>query len=262
MVSKIEVGCHECKKENSDPDNPIVFCNQCKTPYHQRCHRPHIDRICIDVLDAKWFCNRCIGQHPELSLETGVPGTEFEPETRKAYLSSLSKTQLINLLEYAETMEPSLPIYSPNTRKHVARLKQETDDIKHIEYQMRPGNEDLVVNVVTERSRKYPDSQGVSVREIFKQIEEDEKQNDLDPAFKHSATRALQRALRKGRLTERNGRYLPNPFYQPSSELGLTQLLKGDDNVMFSHFPLRLVDGQDQNEVLKSDVFSHRVYIN
>lgn len=259
---EIEVGCHACKRENSEPGDPIVFCNQCKTPYHRMCHKPPIDRICIDVLDAKWFCHNCIGQHPELALETGVPGTEFEPETRKAYLSSLSKIQLMHLLEFAETIEPSLPIYSPNTRKHVARLEQENDDIRHIEFQMRPGNEDLVVSVVTEWARRYPDSQGVTIRDIFQQIEQGEKGRDMDAAFKHSATRALQRALRKGRLTERNGKYLPNPYYQPSSELSLTQLLKADDNVMFSHFPLRLIDGQDQNEVIKSDVFSHRVYIN
>lgn len=257
----MEVVCHVCKRESSDPGNPIVFCNQCRTPYHRLCHKPKIDRICIDVLDVKWFCHHCIVQHPELTLETGVSATMIEPETRKAYLSSLSKEQLIHLLEFAETVEPSLPIYSPNTRKHVAQLQQEDEDIRQIEFQMRPGNEDLVANIVSEWARKYPDSQGVTVLDIWQHIEDSGIVSELDATFKHSATRALQRALRKGRLSERNGKYLPNPDYQPSSDLKLTQLLKADDNVMFNHMPLRLMDGQDLNEVVKSDAFSHRVYV-
>lgn len=259
----MEVGsCTVCKKGNSDPENPVLFCPQCQTGYHRFCHKPPIDRIFLDVKDAQWFCHECIGQqNPELIIETGVPGTEIEPETRKEYLQSLSKTQLVLLLQYAESIDPSLPLYSPHTQQHVARLEQENEDMRQIQRQMLPGNEDLVVQVISEYAKRHAKTPGVTISDIWEIIEQSGKVKALDAAFKHAATRALQRALRKGRLMERNGRFLPNPDYQASSELHLTQLLRADDNAMFSHMPLRLRDGPDSTEIPKSDAFSHKVYI-
>jgi len=265
----MEVGsCTVCRKENSTAENPVVFCPQCRKAYHRFCHRPPVDRIYVAVKDAEWFCHECIGQqHPELALETGVPSTDIEPETRKEYLLSLTKTQLVYLLQFAETIDPSLPIYSPHTSRDVARLEQENADMRHIEFQMRPGNEDLVVQVVSDHARSHAQSPGVTMLDIWRLIEEGGHVKNgpngeaLDASFKHAATRALQRALRKGRLVERAGRFLPNSDYQPSSESHLKQLLKGDDNVMFSHMPLRLRDGQETAELLKSDTFSQKVYV-
>lgn len=253
--------CQVCKSEVSKkPDDMMVFCCECRRPYHRLCHNPPIDPICIELLDVQFYCCMCIGHHAEQSLETGLPSTELSSETRKAYLQSLTKTQLIYLLQYAETMHPSLPIYSPNTTRYVAQIKQENDDIHKIKCQMGPGNEDLLVSVISDYAREHKTSQGLTLTQLFEELESSGRVHDMSPLFKHSATRALQRALRKGMVLEHNGMYQPNPDFQATTELYLTQLLKADDTVIFGHITCRLPEAPHQ-EIEKSEVFGHRIYL-
>lgn len=260
-MSKTEDVCYVCKSEHSKTsDDTMVFCCECRRPYHRLCHNPPVDRICIEVLDVQFYCSACVGHHAEQSLETGVPSTDLSSETRKAYLHSLSKTQLIYLLQFAETLHPTLPIYSPYTTRYVAQLKQESEDMREIRGQLCPGNEDLLVGTIADYARAHADSAGLSLGGLFQELETSGKVPNMDAAFKHSATRALQRALRKSMIVERNGLYLPNSDFHATTELYLTQLLKADDTVIFAHIPCRVPEAAHV-EVEKSEVFGHRIYM-
>ena len=253
--------CQICKSETPpNKDDTLVFCCECRRAYHRLCHKPPVARICIEVLDVLWFCKSLAGHHAEQGLGTGVASTELTSETRKAYLSSLTKTQLIHLLQFAETLQPSLPIYPPNTQSYVEQIEQENEDIRQMKYQIGPGNEDLLVSVINDYANAHKNSPGLTIQQLWKELETTGKVERMNAVFKHSTTRALQRALRKCMILERNGNFLPNPDFQATSELYLTQLLKADDKVIFEHIPSRVAES-NHHEVEKGDVFSHRIYM-
>lgn len=248
--------CHECKRGSSNPGDEIMFCEMCHTPYHRLCHHPAIDRIFVEVPEAQWFCHECQAKRANSSgdppLETGQPPVNFEPEVRKAYLSLLPKSLLIQLIQYAEKLHPDLPLYPPHAVQIVERAQEENQEFKRLQYHARPGGyEDLMVRIITENAGE----QGVDLQNIWKAVA-NEKGN-LDAAFKHSASRALQRVLRKGRVSENQGKFTPNVDYQPSSDMLLTQLLKADDQVMFDSMPLRIAPPDDELPLQSGDVFTY-----
>ncbi|KAJ5157437.1 uncharacterized protein N7482_008537 [Penicillium canariense] len=127
------VVCIHCNRGQSPATNAIVFCDGCNDTWHQKCHDPPIDNQVILVKDMEWYCRKCkpvprpsmanskpakvqkSGRilHPRLQaaprLEVG--GDQFTADERRAYLSSLSHAQLVELLVNVSNKNPSVPMF-------------------------------------------------------------------------------------------------------------------------------------------------------
>jgi hypothetical protein len=189
-----------------------VFCDDCNTPYHQLCHVPNIDRIVVSLADAQWFCKECLPKRREMPLETGLTGEGLSMDVKKTYLSSLSKAQLIELIQYAETLDSKMPLYSPQTHTIVLKMQLENNKrpFPSASHNGQVDFEDLLVDAMTANSG----GQGVQLSQIWKWIARDTNSpNMVDSTFKQSATRALQRALRRGRIIKTGDLYHVNTAY-------------------------------------------------
>lgn len=82
------------------------------------------------------------------------------------YLSSLSKAQLVELIQFAETIDPKLPIYSPNTHAIALKMQLENDKKEHHNSQSKVDYEDLLVDAINSKSNGH----GVEISEIWKWI--------------------------------------------------------------------------------------------
>lgn len=82
------------------------------------------------------------------------------------YLSSLSKAQLVELIQFAETIDPKLPIYSPSTHSIALKLQLENDKKEHHTSQSQVDYEDLLVDAINAKSNGH----GVTIAEIWKWI--------------------------------------------------------------------------------------------
>lgn len=82
------------------------------------------------------------------------------------YLSSLTKAQLIELIQFAETLHPKLPIYSPNTHAIALRMQLENDKKEHHTTQSKVNYEDLLVDAINAKSTGH----GVEIADIWKWI--------------------------------------------------------------------------------------------
>ncbi|KAF3394487.1 SWM histone demethylase complex subunit phf1 [Penicillium rolfsii] len=133
------VVCIHCNRGHSPANNAIVFCDGCNSTWHQKCHDPPINDQVILVKDMEWHCRKCkpaprpaaakttkpvkakkTGRtlHPRLlagpRLEVG--GDSFTADERRAYLSSLSHAQLVELLVHISTQNPSVPMLPANMK--------------------------------------------------------------------------------------------------------------------------------------------------
>lgn len=147
-----------------------------------------------------------------MPLETGLSGEGLSVDVKKTYLSSLNKAQLIELIEYAEKIDPKLPLYSPQA--HTIVLKMQLENSKRpfpsASHNGQVDFEDLLVDAMTANSR----GQGVQLSQIWRWIIRDTNSPNLvDSKFKQSATRALQRALRRGRILKTGDLYYINASY-------------------------------------------------
>lgn len=254
--------CKICQRGNSPKSNQIVFCDDCNTPYHQLCHVPHIDRIVVDVADAQWFCKDCQPRRRELPLETGMSGEGLSLEVKKTYLSSLSRAQLVELVQFAETLNPKVPLYSPHTHTIALRMQLENNKrLHHSGSSTRVDYEDLLVDAMMAKSM----GQGVELKQIWQWIDTDTESDTVNSTFLQSATRALQRALRRGRIIKNGNLYYVNQSYQPPSELSLSQYLRADDEALFSEIPMRIPPATEEDQYYciddNEEVFSHKVYV-
>lgn len=169
------------------------------------------------------------------------------------YLSSLTKAQLIELIQFTETLDPKLPIYSPNTHAIAVKMQLENDQKEHHTTQSKVNYEDLLVEAINAKST----GDGVEISEIWKWIakyvsfliyllfknlqstnfkniyRESGVSNKLDSTSLQAATRAFQRALRRGRILKSNLLYFVNTNYQPPSELSLSQYLSSSVCICF-----------------------------
>lgn len=242
--------------------NQIVFCDDCNTPYHQLCHVPHIDRIVVDVADAQWFCKDCQPKRREVPLETGTTGENLSLDVKKTYLSSLPKAQLVELIRFAETIDPKLPLYSPHTHSIALKIQLENNKRPH-QQNGKVDYEDLLVDAMLAKS----DGKGIELEQLWTWIEHDISSPDtFNSSFIQSATRALQRLLRRGRVHRKGNLYYVNHNYQQPSEFSLNQYLAADDEAMFEDdTPMRIpLGGEEDNYYCADDneeVFSHRVYL-
>lgn len=257
--------CKVCQRSNSPKTNQIVFCDECNTPYHQLCHIPPIDRLVVDVPDAQWFCKDCQPKRRERPLETGMSGEALSTDAKMTYLSSLSKAQLVELIRFAEKIDPKLPIYSPNTNAIALKMQLENDKKEHhtSSSATKVDYEDLLVDAILAKSTGH----GVEIAQIWNWIarESGNLKPQVDQTFLQSATRALQRGLRKGRILKSGALYFVNTSYQPPSELSLAQYLASSDEALFSETAMLIPPPTEEDNYYTYDdneeVFSHKVYI-
>lgn len=181
------------------------------------------------------------------------------------YLSSLSKAQLVELIQYAEKIEPKLPIFSPNTNSIALKMQLENDKREHHTSSLSATKidyEDLLVDAIQAKSTGH----GVEISQIWSWIARDSTTpNTVDQAFLQAATRALQRALRRGRILKSGVLYFVNNLYQPPSELSLSQYLTSSDEALFSETPMLIPPPTEEDNYYTYDdneeVFSHKVYV-
>jgi hypothetical protein len=177
------------------------------------------------------------------------------------YLSSLSKAQLVELIQYAEKIDPKLPIYSPNTNSIALKMQLENDKKEHHLSTAKIDLEDLLANAISAKSNGH----GVEISQIWGWLSKESGKTVVDQSFLQSATRALQRGLRKGRILKSGSLYFVNTSYQPPSELSLSQYLASSDEALFSETTMLIPPPtEDDNYYTYDDneeVFSHKVYI-
>lgn len=129
------------------------------------------------------------------------------------YLSSLSKAQLVELIQFAEKMDPKLPIYSPNTNSIALKMQLENDKREHhnsLSATNKIDYEDLLVDAILAKSTGH----GVEIAQIWNWIaRESGSPTTVDQTFLQAATRALQRALRRGRILKNGVLYFVNTSY-------------------------------------------------
>ncbi|KAL1857134.1 hypothetical protein Plec18167_004606 [Paecilomyces lecythidis] len=136
---EMNVNCIHCQRGHGPSTNMIVFCDECNRAWHQFCHDPPIEKDVVTVKEAEWFCHECrpterpaeeiptitrpiLQSHFESSqISTLIPPTEvggeqFSAVEKRAYLSSLSHSGLVNLLMTISDRNPSLPMFPSNLR--------------------------------------------------------------------------------------------------------------------------------------------------
>ncbi|KAH0536587.1 hypothetical protein FGG08_006545 [Glutinoglossum americanum] len=107
--------CRICQRGHSPASNMIVYCDGCNTPYHQLCHDPVISEEVVRVEEKEWICAGC-NAVKEGRSKAGMSGEGYNPEDKRTYLLSLPPQTLVDLLLYAESLHPSLPIYPPGLK--------------------------------------------------------------------------------------------------------------------------------------------------
>ncbi|KAF2398400.1 hypothetical protein EJ06DRAFT_460337, partial [Trichodelitschia bisporula] len=113
--------CTMCKRGVSTSQNTIVFCDKCSKPYHMYCHDPPIDREFVDIAEKEWFCLACspVEGDPAVSRAAELDGgANATFEDKRAYLFSLSRLDLVNMILKMASAHPELaiiPLKTPTT---------------------------------------------------------------------------------------------------------------------------------------------------
>ncbi|KAG5518861.1 hypothetical protein PMAC_002392 [Pneumocystis sp. 'macacae'] len=224
--------CIICQRGHSPSSNRIVFCDGCNFPYHQLCHMPIIDDLVINLSDSEWLCYTCNKKRTKRALLTGATGANLTEEEKKTYLASLPLSHLVELLFFCEKMCPNIPFYAPNTREilmEIRHAKEEaimnensiTDQLNGENFDPEsvldedselsdavdsnadadnlkdlPSYENMIVEALT----AIHDSRGVPPRIIYEWMER----------FRASASQALQKAVKKGKLQKDGSNYFLN----------------------------------------------------
>ncbi|KAG4302125.1 hypothetical protein PCK1_001397 [Pneumocystis canis] len=292
--------CIVCQRGHSPSSNRIVFCDGCNFPYHQLCHIPVIDDLVINLSDSEWLCFTCNKKRAKRTLLTGATGASLTEEEKKTYLASLPLSHLVELLFFCEKMCPNIPFYAPNTREilmEIRRAKEEAimnensvteqlngetfepesildddsdlsdaadsnadaDNLKDL-----PSYENMIIEALT----AIHESRGVPPRIIYEWMESNYP--TLNPRFRASASQALQKAVKKGKLQKDGSNYFLNTDYNgkfgtlPHIHQGLklppelrdSQNFPMDDNSeVFSHtvnpLPQQLIDNSQKQDITK-----------
>ncbi|KAI1638623.1 hypothetical protein F4809DRAFT_238926 [Biscogniauxia mediterranea] len=110
--------CKVCTRGLSPTNNQIVFCDGCNFCWHQLCHEPYIDDEYVSNESRSWFCTRCLAKREKhlarkKSLDgfKGVSWVTKSAEQKRAYLSSVTHAQLVNIIMYSTELHPDLPIF-------------------------------------------------------------------------------------------------------------------------------------------------------
>ncbi|TID24951.1 hypothetical protein E2P81_ATG04056 [Venturia nashicola] len=106
--------CKMCNRGTSPSSNQIVFCDGCGTPYHQYCHDPPIETDVVEIPDKEWFCSTCVKskESAEVPNEEGlVTGDGLSADEKRARLSTLPQSRLLELLIQASSIHPDLALF-------------------------------------------------------------------------------------------------------------------------------------------------------
>ncbi|RUS23344.1 hypothetical protein BC937DRAFT_86979 [Endogone sp. FLAS-F59071] len=103
--------CTVCHRGHSPKNNRIVLCDNCDRPYHQQCHNPIVEDLIVSLPDAKWYCAQCERGRKKKKVETEITGVGIGLDQKKAYLLSLPKSSLVDLVLFAEKYRPDLKLY-------------------------------------------------------------------------------------------------------------------------------------------------------
>ncbi|KAJ6113613.1 hypothetical protein N7523_006930 [Penicillium sp. IBT 18751x] len=142
------INCAECGRGHSPSNNPIVLCDGCESAWHKHCHNPQIPNGAIQNLDIEWKCNNCepsqrsgikakfvkgklvkmklardpkpadrAKPHSTTSTPIEVAGNDFTDTEKRAWLSGLSHSLLVEMLVDISSKHPSLPIFPANMKQ-------------------------------------------------------------------------------------------------------------------------------------------------
>lgn len=139
--------CEHCLRSNGPPGNLIVFCDACNKCWHQKCHEPKIAKEVVSDTKAEWFCADCdrilhgkkkskpaskasldvppvppqppvsnmpppISQLPPIRYGMPwIPGMSLTLDQQKAYLNSLPKEKLVDIVLRSAQLAPNMPIF-------------------------------------------------------------------------------------------------------------------------------------------------------
>ncbi|QDS75326.1 hypothetical protein FKW77_001847 [Venturia effusa] len=106
--------CKMCNRGTSPSTNQIVFCDGCGTPYHQYCHDPPIEADVVEIPDKEWFCSTCVKSKESAEVpnaEGMVTGEGLSADEKRARLSTLPQSRLLDLLIQASSIHPDLALF-------------------------------------------------------------------------------------------------------------------------------------------------------
>ncbi|KAF2458017.1 hypothetical protein BDY21DRAFT_303220 [Lineolata rhizophorae] len=110
--------CKTCQRSQSMPNNEVVVCDDCSTPYHQYCHDPPIDRDASQASEKEWLCSSCAKPTATTDGESPnklISSADLTEEQKRRYLLSLPSVELVNLLLKACERHPDLAFFAPAT---------------------------------------------------------------------------------------------------------------------------------------------------
>ncbi|RPA87429.1 hypothetical protein BJ508DRAFT_59804 [Ascobolus immersus RN42] len=200
--------CKICQRGHSPNQNMIVFCDGCNAPYHQLCHNPPIDEIVIQVPEAEWFCAACSASRGKKDVQTGLSGHNLTHEEKRTYLSSLSQSQLIDLLFFCEKTHPSIPFYSPHTKSIVQSYRNRAAALAALPDPPVLTLDDMVVLALD----TIADPKGSPPKVIFEYLATTYPSLEGHD-IRAECTPVLQRLLKNGRLLRENHMYRVNHAY-------------------------------------------------
>ncbi|KAJ2963430.1 hypothetical protein NQZ79_g1550 [Umbelopsis isabellina] len=214
--------CTLCHRGNSPQHNRIVLCDRCDRPFHQQCHMPPIESITLEIEGTTWFCNQCETEREHrLSVKYEIDGRDIDKEAKMAYLLSLPKSFLMDMIFTYERNHPGLRLYpamlksersrrdslsiSPPAR---AEMMDTNDDETGYNLDDVPSYEDMIEKALI----AIGDPRGSSPRSIWEWMG---RNYPLAEAFPRSASQSLQKAVKKGRFFKEGSCYKINPNYIP-----------------------------------------------
>ncbi|KAI9286823.1 hypothetical protein BC943DRAFT_215188 [Umbelopsis sp. AD052] len=218
-----KIFCTICHRGNSPQNNRIVLCDKCDRPFHQQCHMPPIESITLEIEGTTWFCSQCeTERESQLVAKYEVDGRDIERETKLAYLLSLPKSFLIDMLFNYERNHPGLKMYPAYLRSEYSRrdshsqspprrpdmLDSNDDNISGYNLDDVPSYEDMIEKALI----AIGDPRGSSPRSIWEWMG---RNYPLAEAFPRSASQSLQKAVKKGRFFKEGSCYKINPNYVP-----------------------------------------------
>ncbi|KAI1161754.1 hypothetical protein F5B18DRAFT_662888 [Nemania serpens] len=110
--------CKVCTRGLSPNMNQIVFCDGCNFCWHQMCHDPYIDDDFVSDESRSWFCGRCLAKRERalarkktLEEYKGASWASKSTEQKRACLTNLPHSQLVNMIMYSTELHPELPIF-------------------------------------------------------------------------------------------------------------------------------------------------------
>ncbi|KAI1297027.1 hypothetical protein EDD11_007263, partial [Mortierella claussenii] len=111
-------GCVMCSQTHEGPDNKIVLCDSCDRGFHQACYSPTIENKFVDT-ELEWTCYSCSlplsttssQGLSALTEDMSLTGQQVAQGVKDNYLRSLSKSNLVKLINRIEANSPSIKLY-------------------------------------------------------------------------------------------------------------------------------------------------------